>query len=499
MNMRIFLLSAAFAASVWSALAAAELRLDSKEPGNVFEAENGELHLAVSPQTGWMKLDLELCDENGNTLDSRTLSPQAAQTIALPERGYYQVTVRGRRRDGSVVVAETRAAVVGKAIDEKTRMSSPFGLCGSGELFAKAGARWGRLFYELCSPEMEKWSKDGCPDVPVAPLADRFREMEPIYGFWPQPFWLQDRPAGAEAAARGDLSMYPIRKDKTTELVKIIQRAVTATSNRRYEMVTIANEPMWMTPYKDFVEYIKLYIKSIRAIRPGVKLIGPAHCDIYFPELKKYADSGMFKILDGVDIHAYVKATPPEGEFIELVRKLKSFLAQRGFGSLPIYITEFGWTTPPGDWQKPVDELTQARYCARSIALLAAENVKAILWFCLYCENPKSNAYGYALLNADRTPKAAYAAYATLTRELAGADHGKAKLDHPKPGIWRLRFPRNSGFVCMVWSPDGEQTWSDPKCGSPVRTMTGRVVPGSEVRGFKFAVSPSPCYYSASK
>ncbi|MDP2689335.1 MAG: hypothetical protein Q8P48_04380, partial [Deltaproteobacteria bacterium] len=126
-------------------------------------------------------------------------------------------------------------------------------------------------------------------------------------------------------------------------------------------------------------------------------------------------------------------------------------LASIGRERMPVFLTEFGWTTGKGTWQSPVDELTQAQYLSRSLTLLAGENIDCFVYFCLlYINASNAGEAEFSILHQDQSPKPAYAAYANAARRLSGVT-GKGRWIRVSPSVNIVLFRKGSGTVAAAW------------------------------------------------
>ena len=465
------------------------LMLRSGKRGNIFTEDRALVDLVVSAPDKVIRGAVTLRDEASRVVGRLAIEPGTPRlTVELPARGYYEIEAEAAYRDGLTVVEQVSAAVVGPLIPEEQRLRSPFGLTGNGDLFVAAGARWNRPFHSLNRPHLKAAAEAGFPVKP-APGPESSgaarRQSTSIHCLWPQPQWLQDRDG---QAAGGAFDMYSMRdREQFRRLIQYVVGSIPG----QVEYVEVANEPDcgWHGPLKGLVEYHRAMAAAVKAVSPDTKVIGPGPCTIKIEFLDGLQQLGLFDHLDGVVVHAYVKSTRPEDEFIGNVRLLKSYLASIGRREMPIFITEYGWPLPPGDWQKPVTALTQARYTSRSLILLAAEEIAAILTFNLWWADPRSGAAAYGLLNWDMTPRPGYAAYANATRYLTGVE-GPGRHLRISPTTNIVIFRKGAGAVVAAWDIAGSATAFVPQPWRAARDMTGRPVAAAA----KLGVSPSPTF-----
>jgi hypothetical protein len=116
--------------------------------------------------------------------------------------------------------------------------------------------------------------------------------------------------------------------------------------------IEIWNEPdngeFW-TPAPDAASYARLYLAArgaIDAVDPSARVIvgGLTAPTTFLPEMVR-AIPALDGHVDGVAIHPY----GPPAVVLAKVRAARATLTGLGLGTVPLYVTEFGWTTsPPG-------------------------------------------------------------------------------------------------------------------------------------------------------
>ncbi|NLX03912.1 MAG: hypothetical protein GXY33_02080 [Phycisphaerae bacterium] len=460
---------------------------DRRRKDTIITADRVTIDVIVTSPDELESGSVRILDEQDRPVRTVELKPGLAhQPIELPTRGYYQLNAQVQYTDGIACSASTPIAVVGPLIPDAQRLASPFGLTGGGELFVAAGANWDRPFINLNNDVYKKAADEGFPSTRPTPIvAEPAPGKSSIYCLWPQPPWLQDKPSGdADYYA----SMYPM---KDYAVFQDLVRYVVKQNPHQMEYVEVANEPdFWKGPLEGLVRYHREMAEAVKSVSPETKVIGPCPCTIKIEFLDMLHKLGIFDFLDGLVVHAYVRATAPEGEFIELVRKLKAYMASIGKGEMPIYITEYGWTVPPGDWQQPVDPLTQARYVSRSLILLVAEEIDSIIYFNLRWADPRGPA-GYGLLNWESTPRPGYAAYANTARCLTGVE-GPGRVLQVTPTAYLALFKKGGGTVAAAWDVAAEARLFLPGLPSYIRDMTGRPVRVNE--NYEVPIGPSPIF-----
>jgi len=461
----------------------------SGKESNIYTSDEGTMDLVISGAQKIASGNVSLLDE-ADRVKATIEIKRGLEKIAIPlaSRGFYRIKSTTSYDDGVQCEAETVAAVVGSLIDDSERMKSRFGMSGYGFPFVAAGARWDRRCMGLDRDFLKKAAETNFTQDLPSPAYEVSEDMTSIYCLWPQPVWLQDR---TDAVTGNPFDMYPMKDWETFR--KLIAYYVRNMSKKPVEYIEVSNEPDgWKGSWSDLVKYHQVMGEAAKSVNPNVKILGPSLCTIKISEIKVLAKLGLFKAIDGFAIHAYVRSTPPEQEFIQYVRDLKAYLASIGKKDMPIFFTEYGWPVPPGDWQKPVDPLTQAQYCSRSLILLAAAEIDCIQWFCMRWADPSSGAYGYGLLNWDWTPRPSYSAYANATRCLTGTT-GPGRTFQLTPTTYMTLFRKGTGTLAAIWDTQDETSVVIPKPWTLARDMMGGTIRGDNEAG-KITVGRSPIF-----
>lgn len=176
------------------------------------------------------------------------------------------------------------------------------------------------------------------------------------------------------------------------------------------------------------------YAQLLRAAYPALKAADPAAVvmngglsGIDLTWIRRMLDAGAAQSLDVLALHPYLAPaaaapdTPSTAGFsnpyrITNVSAAHALLAEAGRPDVPIWFTEFGWTT--GRTAGPYDGVSpqrQAAYLGEAMALVRKKYpyVQAAFWYMMR-DRVDTTAYenGFGLLNADGSPKPAYAAFA---------------------------------------------------------------------------------------
>ncbi len=249
-----------------------------------------------------------------------------------------------------------------------------------------------------------------------------------------------------------DVSYYAPDHDLFLDYV----RAVVTRYRRYIHHWEIWNEPdnaVFWRPQPDPVAYADLLIRSsqiIKEIIPNAQVAigGFNPFDVSFA--RAVAAQGAWHSFDIIAIHPYVDPYGPEdGNLVASVDMARALGNQ--FGPKPIWVTELGWASGPGDRDRQglTDAQMQASYLVRSLLLLWEAGVERTFWYSF--KDDPGNPYGLFEYGQGRTDyrdhvrKPAFAALRTLNRQLQGATFVERRdlfdttvvLDFDVLGEWR--------------------------------------------------------------
>ncbi|EIQ01213.1 protein of unknown function (DUF1083) [Opitutaceae bacterium TAV1] len=472
----------------------------SAAKGNIMTASSGVVTFTppADPANPVKDGAITLRDENNKILNTISLpSAGADSAIEIPlAPGYYAIEAKFTRADGQTETHKTTAAVVGPLLDDAVRHQSRLGLWtvqGDPDLVLAAGARWNRRMVSIF--DLKSDILDPSPVTPIRKLFQQtpFEQVGVIsFGL---PEWILETPPEKKKKF-GSTFARPTSYGKLTELVAAWAGQQGPDFPRYFE---IYNEPewQWKGSSEDLVHALASIADGIKAASPDTKVMGPGFSTIRIKDparldLDTANRLGLLDHFDGLVIHAYVDGTAPEGEFIQRVIDLQDWLREVGRPDFPLHLTEFGWTSGKGTWQKPVDELAQARYLTRSLTLLAARGVENATYFCLqYKAAPNPGERGFSIVNDDETPKPSFAAYANLARWIAGV-RGSGNWLRLTPSTHLVLFERdNANSIAIAWDTEGDRSVDFPLPTIRRTSMTGRDLPGNSSR---LTLSPSPVF-----
>lgn len=446
---------------------------------HVFFAETGTVHVALADPAHVVRAAVRVCDAEGQPVgETRALA--AVDAVTLTGRGYYTLEIAASYTDGTKVTTTGSVAVLGPRLTAAQTAGSRFGAMivngGAGAFTRALGSRWDwRFFFHgrdnaaFVGPQFGDGAIYAGHQSPIYPEA-----MDPAHvgkgGMWPAKDWDVQR-----ALTRAFLEKNP------------------CFAGRR---LCLVNEPdfKWRGTIAEMVRAHRVFAEEVHRLYPTCEVQGPA-CSRVKPEyLRALGKEGFFDSIDAVNIHAYVDGTKPEGAFRTKLREGMDVIRREFACAKPVYVTEFGWTTENGTWQEPVSELTQARYLTRSCTFIAAEDIRAAIWFCDFYVARNYGEGGFSMLRLGNdciSPKPAVAAFATLARNLSDVQ-GRMRAQMIGPETWLATGRRADGSaVTLVWTRTGER-----EIPLPVRTVRAEGFLGTPVAlgNTTLRVSESPTY-----
>ena len=195
----------------------------------------------------------------------------------------------------------------------------------------------------------------------------------------------------------------------------------------RHLLWEIWNEPngnFW-SPKPNAQQYTALALATGKAIReadPQATIIGPASASFPWKFLETFLKSGVLEYLDAVSVHPYRDAhTPPEtaaGDYQKLRALIARCAPSAKKDTLPILSGEWGYSTH----RRGASLETQAAFAARQQLSNLLNGVPLSIWYDWKNDgpDPNENEHNFGTVLPDLTPKPAYLAIQTLTRELSG-------------------------------------------------------------------------------
>ena len=140
-----------------------------------------------------------------------------------------------------------------------------------------------------------------------------------------------------------------------------------------FEIWNEPDNPEFWTPAPDAAGYAALYAQAravIHAVQPNARVLigGLTHPARFLPAMLQ-ADPGLRGAIDGVAVHPYAPSVPA---VLARVRRARRTLAALRLGSVPLYVTEFGWATRPPHALDGAPESERPGLIERTLAALGA-------------------------------------------------------------------------------------------------------------------------------
>lgn len=219
---------------------------------------------------------------------------------------------------------------------------------------------------------------------------------------------------------------------------------------------TFGRGPAAKDKAKYYFEMLKVSYETLKKDRPDATVVGVSAVAVPFPYFEDLFQRGALRYMDALSLHPYRTLSTPEGLERHL-NKLQALVKKYNNGKpMPIWVTELGWYVkgPDGRSDVIVTEADQAKYLVRGITLTLSAGVEKFYWY--HARDDKSFPSSGLLRSPEDpkgryAPKASYAAYATLTRQLHGA-----KFDRREPTLndetYSLLFNRGTETGRVLWS-----------------------------------------------
>jgi hypothetical protein len=325
--------------------------------------------------------------------------------------------------DGSPALAAVPldAAPFGLNTHLATRYPDPSSMAVPAERVLQSGAGWARedIHWWRIQPTPSTWDWT-FTDEAMRELIRRKINIVGVIGH--PPGWATAYPYDPPR----DISFYAPDQQQFVRFAE----AVASRYGRYIHHWEIWNEPdnpVFWRPAPDPRAYTALLrdtAAAIRRIDPQAKILigGLNPFDTSF--LQGVADAGGWPSFDILAIHPYVDPAAPEAGSIGASADGVRALAKR-YGERPIWVTEIGWSSGPGDRDRTgqTSAQQQADYLVRATLLLWRAGIERIFWYTL--KDDPGNPYGLFTLGAGRAdysqPKPAFAAFQTLSRQLGGS------------------------------------------------------------------------------
>lgn len=221
----------------------------------------------------------------------------------------------------------------------------------------------------------------------------------------------------------------------------------------RHVLWEIWNEPnieFW-SPHGDAQQYATLALavcKGIRSTTPDATIIGPATSTLPWDFLETVFKAETLEYLDAVSVHPYRRPNhPPESaaaDFHKLRELIERYAPESRKNKIPILSGEWGYSS----FTKGVSLETQAAFAVRQQLFNLLEGVRLSVWYDWKNDgaDPTENEHNFGTVLPDLTPKPAYIALQTMTRQLSGYRIMR-----------RLPLDSDQDYVLLLTSNNGPQ------------------------------------------
>ncbi len=359
------------------------------------------------------------------------------------------------------------------------------------ELMAKAGVRWVRpwLCWENCwktqEPVRGQWDWHR-----LDAMLDRCDSlgMRYQYMFFGTPAWA-----------------YPghVPWAETTQGNALWQEYVRTLVGRYRQRISVWehwNEPFDRFTADQFLPLARDLSAAIRAADPKALQLGLGGDSSDF--LARYADLGGLDYCHAVSTHAYYPRAP-EPDLLIVLWDQHRFSLKHGHPEQHLWVNEIAHGAYDFDptYARTIDvsEKDQARFLVREYLIaLSMPYVDKVFWFCTLDPrgiDQRMKDSGVGILYHDFTPKLAYAALATMTRQM-GAPKIIDRLDAPQP-VWAYAWDVGGQIVVTAWSPRGPASLKlpvDPAKVSVVDMMGNRLQVDAKAGQLTLPLDESPVY-----
>lgn len=256
------------------------------------------------------------------------------------------------------------------------------------------------------------------------------RGMKVIATLWGTPCWASSAPESKKQGCAGawwdrEVTMYPPTDNND---YADAARFVTQRYGTKLAALEVWNEPnlpedrFWIAPDEAaaYASLVKAAYPAIKAANPQVEVLAGSLAGADRPFLEALYANGMKGSYDGISVHPYNEDRAPSDRWHAQWKKY-TFLPGTEWireGQLaagddkPLWLTEFGWTScSGGGWC--VSERQQADHTRQAFDILKTKDyVKAAVSYNLREKGSDAASFedNFGLVNADFTPKPAYAA-----------------------------------------------------------------------------------------
>ncbi|RTE10842.1 hypothetical protein EJQ19_06155 [Paenibacillus whitsoniae] len=243
-----------------------------------------------------------------------------------------------------------------------------------------------------------------------------------------------------------------------------------------------------------YFNLLKTSYEQIHPLFPNVKITGFVFGELGSDAfLESLYQKGALNYMDEYSFHSYTRN--PEDFVKDINRHKKIMKTYNNNQTIPINLSETGFSN------FNFDEHVQANYVARRIVTALANGVQKINIYNLQNKSTVPNEYEgtFGLIrNPDDAkgayvPKPAYAAYATMTRELTGADF--QTTEDVAPGTYSHKFHTATEDIRVMYAPAGADLKLYTSSPLHVTDMMGNTLTYTPTNGYvRLRLDENPIY-----
>ncbi len=451
-----------------------ELKIKQTVLGNIFldNEPNSFIIKTSRPTVNWTAYDIYGVQVASGS--ESTIAGEVRITVPFSKLGYFTLTVSVEQPGSKPIVRKTAYAVISSALPPGDG-ESPFGVSthlhrtSSGwskelsKLIRYMGASFVRDGMEWNSVEKQKgvYTFAPTPDDYMEKLAENNLKLLFVAAF-NNPFYDNNGTPYTDEGRRGfaEYAKAYVGHYKDQLIGFNVYNEFNGGFGKR------GNSPANSQPDYYF-KLMKETYNVVKAAHPEVPVVGivAGPFDLNWIEgVMKGVGEGEdknagLKYLDAMSIQTYMTPTTPD-EIFAKIEPLKTLIKKYNDGQLvPIWVSEFGSVTSTAG----VDEKTQANYLPRGFVSGLELGVERMSWYDFMNDGLNAD-YGednFGLIRHKNdpvgayTPKPAYASYAAMSRELAGASFERIEqFDEP---IKSNVFTKDGKAFRVVWAQNETQ------------------------------------------
>ena len=301
-------------------------------------------------------------------------------------------------------------------------------------LLRDTGVRWVRLNVSWAALEEHgkgAYNAGMLADVDYAVEAATGAGLQVLMPLLEVPYWASGDPEKTAAGGTRSWNRYwqPSRVADYADAFEHLVRRYSARGVHHYQVWNEPNHPRFWPSGIDaggYVQMLRAAAPAIRAADPVAKVVlgGPSAND--YPFLERVYAAGARGLFDIAAVHPYVGSVDPRLCWNQAgttrraihafcgIEEIHAVMEAAGDGTLPLWLTEFGWSTNRGAYG--VTEAQQAEYLKAAFAKLAEwPYVEVAFWYTFRNvffrgEDPADWEANTGVLRVDFSPKPAYAA-----------------------------------------------------------------------------------------